>query len=178
MAKIKNRARLRAKLRALPTEIKKHIIPALEKAAQEIVDMQHHLAPFKSGDLRNSIDWTWGAVPKRVAFLSLQTQPSPQSKNDLFISIYAGNEKAFYARFVEFGTRATTKGEKVTSSTSRGKRTMTASRTFPGTRAQPFFFPAYRALKKSVKNRINRATNKALKAVAAMQGGLATSGGD
>ena len=171
MAKIKNRARLRAKLRALPTEVKKHIIPAMAKAAQEIVDMQHHLAPYKSGALRNSIDWTWGEVPRVAALSSQAPPPSPTTKNDLLLSIYAGNEKAFYARFVEFGTRATQLGERISKKDRGRSRSYEATRTFPGTKAQPFFFPAYRALKKSVKNRINRATNKALKAVAAMQGG-------
>jgi hypothetical protein len=52
----------------------------------------------------------------------------------------------FKARFVEFGTAA--HGE------------------HPGTASRPFFFPAYRALRKKIKSRIARGTSKALKEVA------------
>ncbi|MDR7147054.1 HK97-gp10 family putative phage morphogenesis protein [Rhizobium sp. BE258] len=60
-----------------------------------------------------------------------------QGTGDLRITIYAGNKDAFYARWVEFGTTENT--------------------------AQPFFFPAYRLLKKRTANRVKRAINKAIR---------------
>jgi len=60
---------------------------------------------------------------------------------DLTVTIYAGNSEAFYARWVEFGTVKA--------------------------RAQPYFYPAYRALRKRSKSRIKRAGTKAAKKVAA-----------
>jgi HK97 gp10 family phage protein len=52
------------------------------------------------------------------------------------ITIYAGSDDAFYVRWVEFGHS-------------------TAS-------PQPFFLPAYRTLRKRIKNRTNRDTKKAI----------------
>lgn len=60
---------------------------------------------------------------------------------DIVATVYAGDSDAFYSRFVEFGT--------------------------PTVRAQPYFFPAYRALRKRAKSRIKRAHITALKKVAA-----------
>lgn len=60
---------------------------------------------------------------------------------DIVATVYAGDSEAFYARWVEFGTAKM--------------------------RAQPFFFVAYRALRKRAKSRIKRAHISALKKVAA-----------
>jgi hypothetical protein len=57
--------------------------------------------------------------------------------DDLVAAVKAGDAKAFYARWVEFGTQKM--------------------------QARPFFFPAYRALKKRVKSRINREMKKAIR---------------
>jgi HK97 gp10 family phage protein len=57
------------------------------------------------------------------------------------ITIHAGDKDAFYARWVEFGTVARP--------------------------ASPFFFPAYRSLKKRMVSRNKREINKAVKKVAA-----------
>lgn len=171
MAKIKNKARLIAKLKALPLELKKGIIGAMEKGAQDIVDLQYHLCPVDTGDLRNSIDWNWGAVPKGVS-LGIKGGPegTAEGQKDLLLSIHAGDERAFYARWVEFGTRPSTKGDRV-SAPSRGKgKTRISYRTHPGTRPQPFFFPGYRANRKKAVARIVRQSNLALKKVAALGG--------
>lgn len=164
MPKILNRERLRRKLRALPKEIKAQINPAMEKGAQEIADLAYRLAPKDEGDLRNSIDWTWGAAPRGSFGLSpgLHANPNEQKEN-LLITVYAGNEVAYYARFVEFGTAPSTFGERVTNPSGRSRK---AARTHSGTKAQPFFFPAYRALRKRVLSAIKRATVSAIKKVA------------
>lgn len=57
--------------------------------------------------------------------------------HDLAVAVKAGSDAAFYARFVEFGTQRTP--------------------------AQPFFFPAYRALRKRIRARISRAVRKAVR---------------
>jgi HK97 gp10 family phage protein len=59
---------------------------------------------------------------------------------DLRVTVYAGNERAFYARWVEFGTVKMV--------------------------GRPFFFPAYRAVRRRVRGRLTRATRKAAKAIA------------
>lgn len=60
---------------------------------------------------------------------------------ELTATVSAGDKDAFYAPFVEFGTSQ------------------------PGSKAQPFFFPTYRALKKRIKGRLTRAMRKGLKNV-------------
>lgn len=143
MPKVINRERLKRKLLALAPEIKKQIQPALEKGAQEIVDLATHLAPVDIGALRNSIDWTWGPAPRGAITIArgLHSGGLNDLKANLLITVYAGNERAYYARWVEFGTRS-------------------------GNPAQPFFFPAYRTMRKSVKNRIARAAINAIRKVA------------
>lgn len=169
MAKILNRERLRKKLLALAPAIRAEIKPALEKGAQEIVDLAVHLAPVgATRALRNSIDWSYGNPPPGSVLHNGRKSTLDNVKNDLLISVYAGNDRAYYARWVEFGTQASTKGGRVADKRAGSSpgRTRKSYRTHPGTPAQSFFFPAYRATRASVKRRIQNATNKALKKVA------------
>jgi HK97 gp10 family phage protein len=96
--------------------------------------MMKRLVPVDKGDLRDSIGWTWGEVPAGAA----QFFKSRGGDPDLTATIYAGDDKAFYARLVEFGTVKT--GE------------------------HPYFFPSYHANKKRAKRRIKRAATEAAKA--------------
>ncbi|MFG1238008.1 HK97-gp10 family putative phage morphogenesis protein [Xanthobacter autotrophicus DSM 597] len=150
---IKGLASLRRKLRAIPDAAREEIRRAMEEAAQEVVNLARHLAPVDAGDLRDSIGWTWGDPP-RGAIVLAKSRPRKGAK-DMRLTIYAGNDKAFYARWVEFGTAA---------HPNKGKFTGTRH---PGTRAQPFFFPAYRAERKKMKSKVSRAITKAAKKVAA-----------
>lgn len=120
--KIQGLDRLRAKLAAMPEAARQEIKLALEQNADELVAMQKRLVPRDEGDLAESI----GKQPGR---------------HDLAVLVTAGSRKAFYARFVEFGTVRK--------------------------RPRPFFFPAYRSLRKRLKGRMTRAINKAAKRVAA-----------
>jgi HK97 gp10 family phage protein len=141
---------------------------AMEKSAQEIVDMMKGLVVVRDGHLRDSIGWTWGKAPKG----SLKVGAiMGGSSADLIITIYAGDAEAFYARWIEFGTspHSTAKG----GGTKAGKKSLARGGGIqhPGTRAQPFFFVSYRANKKRAKSRITRAVNKAGRTVAAQGGG-------
>lgn len=133
--KVERRVQLAKKLAALPEAIKGEIRKALVASAEEIVSLAKSLVPRDQGDLYDSIDWKFGAgVP--VGTVSL----ARRALGDLSVTVFAGDDKAFYARWVEFGTVKM--------------------------RAQPFFFPAYRAVRKRAKSRISRATTKAAKKVA------------
>lgn len=131
--------KLQKRLNAIPQIAKDEIKKALEQSANEIVAMMRNLVPVDEGDLRDSIGWTYGDVPK--GSISLGSVRASELTGDLTITIYAGNSKAFYARWVEFGTQKM--------------------------QAQPFFYPAYRALRRRAKGRVTRAINKAAKKVAA-----------
>lgn len=179
VGKVKGLQSLRAKLKRLSPETRSAIKQALAESADEMVAMMKNLAPVGppsgqqakkggyAGALRDSITQTWGGDgPKYAAF-----QPGARRKNrhkmaspvagdpDLSVAITAGNGKVRYAHIVEFGSRPHINGGKF------------AGSQHPGTAAQPFFYPAYRALRKRVKSRISRATNKAAKAAAASSKG-------
>lgn len=164
---IKGLKSLESKLRALPVAAKAAIASAMEDAANDIVAMMKSLASrfTDTGDLQMSIGWTWGKAPKGA--LTVATVAGKGNAKDLLLTIYAGNEDAFYARWVEFGTKP--HNVALGGGTKRGKRDLAegSGTGHPGAKAQPFFYVSYRARKKSTKAKISRAINKAAKAVAA-----------
>ncbi|OHV84159.1 HK97-gp10 family putative phage morphogenesis protein [Rhizobium sp. LCM 4573] len=143
--------KLQQKLKRLPLVVKEQIRKAMEQGAEEIVDLAKSLVPVDSGALKNSIGWTWGRAPRGA--MTLGTVQSVGG--DLTITIYAGDADAWYARFVEFGTKAHTAGG------------MFEGATIPAIPASPFFFVSFRALRRRVRSRITRGINKAAKQVTA-----------
>ena len=143
--------RLQAKLDKLPAKVKQRIREAMEAGAEEIVNLAKSLVPVDDGTLRDSIGWTYGRAPKGAMTIGkVET-----TGGDLTITIYAGNDQAFYARWIEFGTSSHTAGGKF------------AGAVIPAQAARPFFYVSFRASRKRVKGRITRAINKAAKEVAA-----------
>jgi HK97 gp10 family phage protein len=131
MARSKQFARIEQRLKAIPVAVRAAVMPAMEKSAEEIVAAAKTLCPVNSGTLRDSIGWTWGDAPEGSIVLA-----SSQA-GALRITIYAGDDDAFYARWVEFGT----------------------SHSLP----EPFFLPSYRLFKKRVARRIKRAIGTAVR---------------
>jgi len=126
--------RLRRKLTVtIPARVRERTRRAMEKGANEIVAMAKGFVPVDSGDLRDSIGWTWGDAPKG----SITLATSAPTEGGERITIYAGNDEAYYARWVEFGTQKMA--------------------------PHPFFFPAYRTLKRRVKSRITREIKKGIR---------------
>ena len=111
----------------------------MEEGAQEIVDAMKKAAPLQTGDLRDSIGWTWGEVP--AGSFMIDEIRSGKNKGDQYatmrIKIYAGNREAFYARFQEFGTRSQP--------------------------AQPFFFPTWKRERAKFRRRIRERVRKRIK---------------
>lgn len=134
---VRGLASLNRKLKRLPDKAEAAIRAQIAKSAGGIVAMAQNLVPKQSRALHDSIGWRWGAAPKGSRVLG-----SVKGGDALTATIFAGNDKAFYARWVEFGT-------------------VKAS-------AQPFFFPAYRAHAKKAKAAIKRAINKAARAEAGL----------
>jgi len=141
--------RLKRKLRTFPATVEAEIRAAMEVSANEVVALAKSLVPRDTGALAESIGWTWGDAPK-----GSMTLGKVGGTGNLVITIYAGDDKAFWARWVEFGTSPHTNAG------------MFAGSENPGTRAQPFFYPAYRAVRRRVKGRVTRAVNKAAKRIA------------
>lgn len=153
---------LRKKARRLPQIVRDEVQKSLEAAADGVVALARSLVPVEDGDLRDSIGWTWGDPPRGAIVLG-QSRPM-KSAGDMRLSIYAGDDRAFYARWVEFGTapHSTAKGADRMS-----KRRSKGGRMHPGAKAHPFFFPAWRAHRKRVKSRVSRAITRGAKKVAA-----------
>lgn len=146
--------RLRRKFKRLPQLAREEIRKAMEQSASEIVAMMKSLVPVASGDLQESIGWTWGEAPEGAMVIG-KVRGNQRGRDNPQITIYAGGGDAFYARMVEFGTSPFTNGGKFAGSEN------------PGTAAQPYFFPSWRAGRKRAKGRVTRAINKAAKRAAA-----------
>ncbi|MBC7154494.1 MAG: HK97 gp10 family phage protein [Rhodobacteraceae bacterium] len=142
----------------VPNAVRAAARDAMEKGADELVELMRSLAPVKDGFLIASIGWSWGEPPKgSIAIDDLEPTDDPSMR----IVIYAGSELAYYARWVEFGTNPHSVQEGADLSRSRRQ----GGAQHPGTAAHPFFFPAYRALRSRVKSRITRAINKAIRSL-------------
>ena len=158
-------AALEKKLNRLPSAAVEEIKRSMEKVADDIVRLAQSLVPVQEGHLRDSIDWTWGATP--VGALTLGKVVKSALGKQLTLTIYAGNEAAFYARFVEFGTKYAP--ARASRRDSRYKRTVIMTKALAehhATRAQPFFFPAYRAHRNAAKSAVRKATRAAARKVA------------
>lgn len=122
---VKGLEELKAKLERIPQKTRDLMRLSLAKGADDITSMMRRLVPVRTGELRKSIGWRWGNI-KGV---------SQGGDRDLTLTIYAGSDKAFYARWIEFGTVKMN--------------------------AQAYFFPSYRALRASVKKDLRAAAKVA-----------------
>lgn len=136
---LKGLPQLLAKLKKLREQTSNGVAPAMVRGADSIVAMMKRQVPVKSGDLRDSIGWSWGAGPRgSISIASARVGP-------LTLTIHAGNEKAWYARLVEFGSAPHPQG-------GTGKGTF-----HPGNPPANFFFSSYRAMRKEVKAQLRKA---------------------
>lgn len=133
--------RLNRKLAAMPVEARKAIGEAIDKGANEIIALQKSAAPVDDGALQASIRKRRGG--RGIA-------GDLKGEAGLSVTITAGG--AATTRPVREGASAT---YDYALAQEFGTQKMPAN---------PFFFPAYRLLKKRVKGRITRATTKAARA--------------
>lgn len=146
--KIRRKDELLAKLKRLAPETEKELTKANGTTANEMVAIARGLAPKRTGKLAASIVATPpGGSPPGYAQGGGVVPPGAYA-------VTAGNTAVRYAHLVEFGTAPHTIGG------------IYEGAEHPGTAAQPFFYPAYRLMRKKHKGRATRAINKASKAVA------------
>lgn len=111
------------------------VLPALMKSGEELASAQRALAE-RSRDTGALIDSIEVTLPGRST--PPYSQPGGMRvAGETEVLVTAGNEDVRYAHLVEFGT---SKME-----------------------AEPFFWPAFRLLRKRLQNRINRTAKKAVK---------------
>lgn len=159
-ARVLNLARLERKLKQLPAAAIAEIRKEMAGAADEIVAMMKSLVAVRDGDLRDSIGWTWGKKPKGSSVIAV-VQASLAS--DLTITIHAGDDKAYHARWVEYGTRPHAVGKG--SDLSAGSRKQSGGM-HPGMKAQPFFMVSWRANRRNARRKVRAGVRKAARIVA------------
>lgn len=142
--------RLFAKLSRLAPEAKAALAQEAQSSADEMVRIAQTYVPFVDGDLEESIVATPGGQ---------MTPPYSQPGGSRMVPegsvlVTAGNTKVRYAHLVEYGTR-----EHINAGIFKGTKN-------PGAPAQPFFWPAFRLIRKRFRNRMTRALNKSIKKVA------------
>lgn len=138
-------ANLNRKLtRSIPEKVYNQVRDVLAAQADKIVAQMKRHAPVDSGDLQMSISWCWGNAPKGTMTVGTvgtgkggRSFKQGKDKTGLRISIFAGGGDEYYAWFVEFGTQHMA--------------------------AEPFFFPIYRANRRSAKAAITRAITRGVK---------------
>ncbi len=147
--KVRRKDKLFAKLRRTVPALSEGVEAAGKKSADEMVATAKRLAPVKTGALRDSIIATPGgkAPPAHSQGGKVGSAPVP----DGAVLVTAGNTSVRYPHLVEFGTPPHTIGG------------VFAGSLHPGTAPQPFFFPAFRLVRRKHKGRITRAVSKALK---------------
>jgi HK97 gp10 family phage protein len=152
---------MRRKMAAIPRHIRAQMEADLAASADELVGMQKRLAPVDSGDLRDSIRWVRGTVSGVRGMRGALTGETVD-RNNMIATVFT---TSFKAALVEFGTAGGVLGGFAAyTGAHQNKRGRRQRRTHGGTAAQPFFFPAYRALKRRIKSRISRGISKAIKA--------------
>lgn len=132
-------AKFQRRMKAIPVEVRRAVVPALEKSAEEIASVMRATVPVDEGDLKASI---------RVTGPGLSTPPYSQPGGSLIVpeltsAVTAGNADVRYAHLVEYGH-------------SNGVNNSVVP-------PHPFFWPSVRLGQKRAMNRIKRAISKAVR---------------
>lgn len=154
--------RIEAKLRQIPAVAVDAARQAMEEGAQQIVSMMRTSVPEVSGALRNSIGWTWGDLPPGTFMIDEIRSGSNAGEQyaTMRIKIYAGSKDAFYARFIEFGTRP--HSLQTNASVDRDLR-QSEGAWHPGAPARPFFFSTWKRQRTAFKRLIQKRVRAAIK---------------
>jgi HK97 gp10 family phage protein len=181
--KLIGRERALAKLARIPAAVRRKIRPTIEAEAAEIVGMQKRLVAVESGELRDSIRYEMGdtfldSSANLAATGGVKTKGSSfrgsgggliKGDPDLTATIIAGDRDAWYARFVEFGTkRHRIAPRKRGESLSIEGNVLAPNRAVwhPGAKSRPFFYGPFRGRRSKAKRAIARAFRAAIRAVA------------
>lgn len=170
--------RLKRQIAALPRLQVEAAARSLEQGAAELANAISRAVPARTGDLAASVGYApLGQAPETSATQAFRGSNTERAgvlgEAGLGFEVFAGNNVAFYARWVEFGTAPSVAGERMGARNSDVNQSKSLGRlsyrTHPGTPAQPFFFPTVRAHKKRLKSRVVRNANKAAKAAASIR---------
>ena len=125
--------RLQARLEATPKKVRDAVQPALLTSGNELAGRMRQLAPHDTYDLIRSIEVTTGGNSTPAYSQPGGSTLVPENA----VAVTVGNAAVRYAHLVEYGTAHAP--------------------------AQPFFWIAYRLLKKRIQNRLKRSISKAVR---------------
>lgn len=144
---VKGLDKFNARMKRIPVAARKAAIASVIEGANEVAGLQKRLVPVDESDLQESI-----TVTPPGQSTPPYSQPSGQRvAKPTEAIVTAGNTKVRYPHLVEFGTAPHINGG------------WAAGTQHPGTKAQPYFFPAWRALRRRVRSRVSRNITKAIK---------------
>lgn len=145
--KVRRKDELLRKLQRLAPETQEGLEKATGEAAREMVSLARSFVPARTGALRESIVATPpGQTPPAYAQGGSAVPPGAHA-------VTAGNTRVRYAHLVEYGTKPHINAG------------LFAGSQHPGTPPRPFFWTAFRLIRKRFKGRATRAMRKAIKAV-------------
>lgn len=126
-------ARLNARMKAIPKNVREAVQPALKASGDELAGRMRQLAPEDTGDLKDSI----AVTPAGQATPPYSQPGGSRVVPENAVMVTVGNSDVRYPHLVEYGTA--------------------------NAPAQPFFWPAFRLSKKRITNRIKRAIGKSVR---------------
>ncbi|MCV6576270.1 MAG: hypothetical protein OIF58_11095 [Cohaesibacter sp.] len=138
-AKLTGKQKAFKQLRKVAPSVVEDLGKGLQTNATEMASMARDFAPKDSGDYSETIK-------------------AKEVEDKAGVPIWAVFASWIWP-FVEFGTRAGRRGERI----NQNGRSRKVQRNHPGTSAQPHLWPAYRTIKKRLKGRTTRSLNKAVK---------------
>ncbi|NEJ73790.1 HK97 gp10 family phage protein [Rhizobium phaseoli] len=155
MAKLKGRDALMRRLNQLAPNVEKYAAEAKLQAAEEAAELMRERAPTGA-----TLEYRESFSGERLANNPNKQQVGiAQTKDPSAAGVFA----EYIWRFLEFGTapHSTVKG----GGTVLGKKNAAASGTgmHPGSAAQPYIFPTWRAYKKKASAKIRAAVNRAVR---------------
>jgi hypothetical protein len=152
------RKQVARRVEAMAKNIQPAVAAAMADWAAHTVGEMKSIVPVRSGVLKESIDYTFGDPPKDARFVA-RSHSVKLTGTYLRISLFAGSFKAYWARWVEFGTKARAPGSY---RDEKDKRRNAGARGHAATRAQPYFWPVWRFNRKAGQKAIAAATKKAM----------------
>lgn len=135
--------KFRARMAKAGGIISAEVAVAMERAADDLVKAMRSVNPLPADIL---VDWTWGKPPKGAISVG---KVAGGEDDKAAITIYSRGD-TFAAHWFEFGT---------------AERFHKSGKSVGSIKAQPFFFPVYRANKASIKRRMSAAVTRAAKKV-------------
>lgn len=144
---IKGADRLKRQFGALPEIYLKTLDKTLMKSGEDMARTARALVPRRTGTLRESIEATVGPASDgvgRAAIVIAGVETTRDAHGRFTNPDPEGGARAFYARWVEFGTKG-------------------------GVPARPFFFPAFRLMRRLLKRRIKAASKRAARKLAGIK---------